>query len=180
MSSRASASRYARALFDVADPAGRLGIDEELAAVSTLFAEQTELQAVFASPSVPLAVKRSIVRAVVQRAAVSDPVSKLLTLLAERDRLGLLADIAAVFHERVLTEQNVLLAEVTTASPLSTDEEKTLQARLSAATSKQVTITSRVDPAIIGGVVARIGSTVYDGSLANQLARIRERLASNR
>ena len=134
----------------------------------------------FASPSVPLAVKRSIVQAVVQRAAVSDPVSKLLTLLAERDRLGLLADIAAVFHERVLTEQNVLLAEVTTASPLSTDEEKTLQARLSAATSKQVTITSRVDPAIIGGVVARIGSTVYDGSLANQLARIRERLASNR
>jgi F-type H+-transporting ATPase subunit delta len=180
MSSRASASRYARALFDVADPTGRRRIDDELASVSTLFAEQAELQAVFASPSVPPAVKRGIVQAFVTRAAVSDPVSKLLTLLAERDRLGLLPDVAAVFHERLLDEQNVLLAEVTTATPLSADDEKTLQARLSAATSKQVTITARVDPAIIGGVVTRIGSTVYDGSLANQLARIRARLVSNR
>jgi F-type H+-transporting ATPase subunit delta len=180
MSSRASASRYARALFDVAEPAGRSGIDAELSAVARLFAEQAELQAVFASPSVPPAVKRGIVQAFVQRAAVSDPLAKLLTLLAERDRLGLLPDVAAVFHERLLVEQNVLLAEVTTAAPLSADQEKTLQARLSGATSKQVTITSRVDPAIIGGVIARIGSTVYDGSLANQLARIRERLVSNR
>jgi|SRR5687767_8868959 F-type H+-transporting ATPase subunit delta len=180
MSSRASASRYARALFDVADPAGRRGIDEELSAVSRLFAEQSDLQAVFASPTVPLGVKRGVVQGIVERAAVSTPVAKLLTLLAERDRLGLLADVAAVFHERMLDEQNVLQAEVTTAAPLGADEQKALQARLSAATSKQVTITPRVDPAIIGGIVARIGSTVYDGSLANQLARLRERLSSNR
>ena len=105
--------------------------------------------------------------------------AKLLTLLAERDRLSLLADVAAVFHERLLEEQNVLQAEVTTATPLGADEQKALQARLSAATSKQVTITPRVDPGIIGGIVARIGSTVYDGSLANQLARIRERLSDS-
>jgi F-type H+-transporting ATPase subunit delta len=176
MSSRASASRYARALFDVADPAARRGIDEELSAVSRLFAEQSDLQAVLASPSVPPSVKRGVVRSIVERAAVSTPVAKLLTLLAERDRLGLLADVAAVFHERQLDEQNVLQAEVTTAAPLGADEQQALQARLSAATSKQVTITPRVDPAIIGGIVARIGSTVYDGSLANQLARLRERL----
>jgi F-type H+-transporting ATPase subunit delta len=180
MSSRASASRYARALFDVADPASRGAIDEELTGVSRLFVEQAELQAVFASPSVPPAVKRSIVQTVVQRAAVSQPVAKLLALLAERDRLGLLADIAAMFHERMLEQQNVLQAEVTTAAPLGAEEQQALQARLSAATSKQVTITSRVDPAIIGGIVTRIGSTVYDGSLANQLARIRERLSANR
>jgi F-type H+-transporting ATPase subunit delta len=180
MSSRASASRYARALFDVADRASRDAIDEELTGVSRLFAEQADLQAVFASPSVPPAVKRSIVQTVVQRGSVSEPVARLLTLLAERDRLGLLADIAEVFHERMLEQQNVLQAEVTTAAPLGAQEQQALQARLSAATSKQVTITSRVDPAIIGGIVTRIGSTVYDGSLANQLARIRERLTANR
>jgi len=82
-----------------------------------------------------------------------------------------------VFHELLLEEQNLLQAEVTTATPLGPDEQKGLQARLSAATSKQVTITPRVDPKIIGGIVARIGSSVYDGSLANQLVRIRERLS---
>ena len=180
MSSRASASRYARALFDVADPASRRSLDEELTAVSRLFAEQADLQAVFTSPSVPPAVKRSIVQTIVERASVSQMVAKLLALLAERDRLGILPDIAAVFHERMLEEQNVLQAEVTTAAPLGAEEQQALQARLSTVTSKQVTITSRVDPAIIGGIVTRIGSTVYDGSLANQLARIRERLTANR
>jgi F-type H+-transporting ATPase subunit delta len=180
MSSRAAASRYARALFDVADPAGRGGIDEELTSVARLFAEQTDLQAVFASPSVPPNVKLGIVQTVVQRAGVSQPVAKLLTLLAERDRLGILSDVAALFHERMLDEENVLQAEVTTATPLGAAEQQALQARLSAATSKQVTITARVDPAIIGGIVTRIGSTVYDGSLANQLARIRERLSASR
>jgi F-type H+-transporting ATPase subunit delta len=180
MSSRASASRYARALFDVADPAARRGIDGELASVSQLFADQQDLQAVFASPSVPPSAKRGIVQAFIERASVSEPVAKLLTLLTERDRLSLLPDVAAVFHERVLDDENVLQAEVITATALGPDEQQALQARLSAATSKQVTITPRVDPAIIGGVVARIGSTVYDGSLANQLARIRERLSANR
>ena len=176
MSSRASASRYARALFAVADPALRRAIDDELASISRLFAEQADLQAVLASPSVPPTAKRGIVQTFVERAGVSTTVAKLLTLLAERDRLSLLTDVAAVFHEQLLEEQNVLLAEVTTATPLGADEQKAIQARLSAATSKQVTITPRVDPEIIGGIVARIGSTVYDGSLANQLARIRERL----
>ena len=180
MSSRASASRYARALFDVTDPAGRVGVDDDLSSVSRLFADQADLQAVFASPSVPPTAKRAIVQTLVERTAVSTPVAKLLTLLAERDRLSLLTDVAAVFHERMLDEQNVLQAEVTTAAPLGADEQKALQARLSAATSKHVTITPRVDPAIIGGIVARIGSTVYDGSLANQLARLRERLTDNR
>jgi F-type H+-transporting ATPase subunit delta len=180
MSSRASASRYARALFDVVDPAARRGIDEELTAVSRLFAQQADLQAVLASPSVPPNVKRGIVQTIVERASVSGPVVKLLTLLADRDRLSLLSDVATVFHERMLEEQNVLQAEVTTATPLGAEEQQALQARLSAATSKQVTITSRVDPAIIGGIVTRIGGTVYDGSLANQLARIRERLSASR
>jgi F-type H+-transporting ATPase subunit delta len=180
MSSRASASRYARALFDVTAPAARSGVDTELTGVAELFAGNAELQAVFASPSVPPAAKHGVVQALITRGNLTSPVAKLLTLLAERDRLALVGDVAAVFHESVLAEQQVLQAEITTAMPLAEDAQRALQARLSAATSKQARITTRVDPAIIGGIVARIGGTVYDGSLANQLARIRERLTAQR
>jgi F-type H+-transporting ATPase subunit delta len=83
-----------------------------------------------------------------------------------------------VFHERVLDDENVLQAEVITATALGPDEQQALQARLSAATSKQVTITPRVDPAIIGGVVARVGSVVFDGSVSRQLERLRQKLSA--
>jgi F-type H+-transporting ATPase subunit delta len=180
MSSRASASRYARALFDVTAADSRAQVDQELMAVAGAFAAQADLQAVFANPSVPPAAKQGVVQAIIEKLGMSDPVARLLTLLAQRDRLGLLPDTAAVFHERVMEEQQVLQAEVTTAEPLSDADRQALQARLSAATNKHVTVTPRVDPAIIGGLVARIGGTVYDGSLGSQLARIRERLSMDR
>lgn len=180
MSSRASASRYARALFDVTAADSRTQVDQELTAIAQAFAAQADLQAVFANPSVPPAAKQGVVRAIIERLGVSSPVARLLTLLAERDRLALLPDAAVVFHERVLEDEQVLQAEVTTAEPLSDGDRQAIQARLSAATKKHVTITPRVDPAIIGGLVARIGGTVYDGSLISQLARIRERLSVDR
>jgi len=180
MSSRASASRYARALFDVTAADSRAAVDQELTGIAAVFAAQTDLQAAFANPSVAPAAKQAVVQAVIERLGLSTPVARLLTLLAERDRLGLLSDAAAVFHERLLEEQQVLQAEVTTAEPLTDAERQALQARLSAATQKHVTIMPRVDPTIIGGLVARIGGTVYDGSLVNQLARIRERLSVDR
>jgi F-type H+-transporting ATPase subunit delta len=167
-------------LFDVTEAASRSQVDQELTAVADAFAAQADLQAVFANPSVPPAAKQNVVQAIITKLGLSTPVARLLTLLAERDRLGLLSDAAAVFHERVLQDEQILQAEVTTAAPLSDAERQSLQARLSAATNKHVTITPRVDPAIIGGLVARIGGTVYDGSLVNQLERIRQRLSVDR
>jgi F-type H+-transporting ATPase subunit delta len=70
----------------------------------------------------------------------------------------------------------VLSAEVTTAVPLSAERAAQLRQRLAAATGRVVTMTTKVDAAIIGGVVTRIGSTVYDGSVATQLAKVRDRL----
>jgi F-type H+-transporting ATPase subunit delta len=167
-------------LFEVTAADSRAQVDQELTAIAETFAAQTDLQAVFANPSVAPAAKQGVVQAVIERLGLSTPVARLLTLLAQRDRLGLLSDAAVVFHERLLEDQQVLQAEVTTAEPLSDAERQALQVRLSAATQKHVTITPRVDPAIIGGLVARIGGTVYDGSLVSQLARIRERLSVDR
>ena len=67
-------------------------------------------------------------------------------------------------------------AEVTSAAPLPQDRAAQLQERLAAVTGRRVTMTTKVDPALIGGVVARIGSTVYDGSIATQLASMKQRL----
>jgi F-type H+-transporting ATPase subunit delta len=171
MSSRASAVRYARALFDVAmkesDP-GRT--EQELSSITSLIKTHADLQTALESPSVPPTGKRAVVEALMQRAQFSSAVGKLLLMLAERDRLVLLPEVLDAFQARLREQRKVLEAEVTTA----------LQRRLSAATAREVTVTTKVDPALIGGVVARIGTTVYDGSLATQLAKLKGRLAENR
>jgi len=88
--------------------------------------------------------------------------------------------VLEAFRTRLRELHRVLEAEVTTAIPLEPEQQAALQQRLGAATTRQVTLTTKVDPSLIGGVVARIGSTVYDGSLATQLAKLKGRLAENR
>jgi F-type H+-transporting ATPase subunit delta len=75
--------------------------------------------------------------------------------------------------------QQVVRAEVVSAMPLPEAQAKQLQDKLARLTGRQVTMTTRVDPSIIGGVVARVGSTVYDGSVVTQLQRMRDRLAES-
>lgn len=179
--SSASAVRYARALFDVAlqesDPAR---IEQELSSVATLIHEHSELQTALESRGVPPQAKKAVVQALVDRGQFTPSVGKLLLMLAERDRLTLFGDVLEAFRARVREQQRVLEAEVTTAIPLEPEQQAALQQRLGAATSRQVTLTTKVDPALIGGVVAKIGTTVYDGSLATQLAKLKGRLAENR
>jgi F-type H+-transporting ATPase subunit delta len=101
---------------------------------------------------------------------------RLLTLLAERDRLVLTADMLAAFRDRVREHQNVVLADVATAVPLSPVQARAITDSLARAVGRQVDLTTRVDPGIIGGLVARIGSTVYDGSVTTTLRKMKERL----
>ena len=177
MPSRASAARYARALFDVAltesDP---VQVERDLSAFANLQASSLELQSVLTNPGVPVAGKRAVTDALTTRLEVSSPVRKLLALLAERDRLALVPDLLAIYRERLMDYQQVVRAEITTAAPLSAEGAAQLQQRLAKVTGRRVDITTSVDPAIIGGLVARIGTTVYDGSVATQLSKIRERL----
>ncbi len=181
MSTRASAARYASALFDVAiKESNPEQAEKELAAFADVVRDHAELQRVLLSPAIPAANKRGAVQQIVERLAPSAPVRKLLVLLAERDRLELLPDLVTVFHERVMEHMKVIDAEVTTAAPLSADERERLQQRLTASTGRTVTMSTKVDPALIGGVVTRIGSTVYDGSVATQLAAMRQRLSEQR
>ena len=181
MSTRASAARYANALFDVAiKEANPQQAEQELTAFADVVREHPELQRVLVNPAVPAANKRDVVRQIVERLQPSAPVRKLLLLVAERDRFELLPDLVTVYHERVMEHLKVIDAEVTTAAPLGAEEATRQQQRLAASTGRTVTMRTKVDPAIIGGIVTRIGSIVYDGSVATQLESMRQRLAEQR
>jgi F-type H+-transporting ATPase subunit delta len=177
MSMRSSAARYARALLDVAikesDPE-RAG--QELAAFVDVVQRHPDLQRALANPVVSADDKRAVVQQVLDRLQPSTPAGKLILLLASRGRLVLLPDLLEVYRERLMEHRNVLRAEVTTAVALSPERASQLQRRLAAATGRVVTMTTKVDESIIGGVVTRIGSTVYDGSMATRLAKVRDRL----
>ncbi len=177
MPSRASAARYARALFDVAlkesDP---VQIERELASFAGLMASNAELAAALTNPVVPATAKRHIAEALATRLNAAPPVRKLLLLLADRDRLGIVPDLLAIYRERLMEHQQVVSAEVTTAAPLTPERVSQIEQKLASLTGRRVNMKTSVDPAIIGGVVTRIGSTVYDGSIAAQLAKLKEKL----
>ncbi len=177
MSGRASAARYARALLDVSikesDP---VRIGEELDSFAHLVAGHALLHSTLSNPRISAGAKGEIIADLSARLSLSSPLSKLLAMLAERDRLALLRDLNDVYQARLREHQHILQAEVTTAAPIEGAHAEALRERLQTVTGRQVTMTTRVDPSLIGGMVARIGSTVYDGSVSTRLAKMRERL----
>jgi len=177
MPSRASAARYARALFDVAlkesDP---VGVERDLAAFAGLMSGNAELHGALTNPAVPASAKHRIAEALGTRLNAAPPARKLFLLLADRDRLGIVPDLLAIYRERLMEHQQVVRAEVTTAAPLSPERATQIEQQLAALTGRKVDMKTSVDPAIIGGVVTRIGSTVYDGSIATRLAKLKEKL----
>ena len=180
MTGRAVAMRYARALFDVArremdvQQAGR-----ELSAFAALVSGNEMLARTLANPAIPVQRKRAVVEQLLARAGAMSPVvSKLLLLLADRDRLSILPDVASAYESRLMDEAKVVRARVTTAVALPADRVDALRDGLARATGRQVQLDTQVDASIIGGAVARIGSTVYDGSVTTQLQKVKDRLTA--
>ena len=180
MTSRTAAARYARALLDVAtaESADLGSIARDLDEFAAFIGQQPALEGLLLNPAVPAPRKRAAMEEITKISGLAPIVSKVLILLADRDRLRLLKDISAVFRDLLAERQNVVHAELTSSEPLSSDRIQAIEQRLAAVTGKRVSMTARVDRDIIGGVVARVGSTVYDASIATQLKKIRERLTT--
>lgn len=177
MSLRASASRYVKALLSVAAQESDVTrVGAELQAFVGLVAGNAELKRSLMAPGIPNHARTGLVRALAAKVALAEPLTKTLVLLAERGRLELVPDIAAVYQERLLAHQNIVPAQVTSAVALSPEQTAALAARLSQATGANVQVDVSVDPALIGGLVARVGSTVYDGSLRTQLQKMKQQL----
>lgn len=180
------ARRYAKALFSLADEKGK--VEEWVKGLEVLRHLLTwpDLREAVANPALERDRRRAIARglpAVVELASqklpggkavgLDEEVRNVILLLADRNRLAYLP--AILDHYRVLSDQKLgrVRARVTSAVPLSEEESRLIAAKLSAAAKAQVIVETAVDPAILGGVVAQVGSMVYDGSVHAQLEELR-------
>lgn len=178
MASHSIAIRYARALFEVsvveADPKE---VGRDLDEFARLLVTHETLGKVLLNPAVSTLRKRAIVSQITERAGKITPaVARLLVLLAERGRFGILPQVVEAYAQRLMAHLNTIKAEVTTTEPLLPDRIEAIRKRLVALTGQEVSLVTNIKPAILGGAITRIGGTVYDGSIARQLERMKGRL----
>ena len=181
MTNKTAAIRYARALLDVAvkEQADLELIENELSQFADLFTQYPLLEKVLLNPAVPVPRKRAAVADILAQATFTPIVTKLIALLADRDRLVLVPDLLAAYRDRLLDHRGVVRAEVTTATALDAGRTAAIQNGLAALTGRTVLLATKIDPSIIGGLVARIGSTVYDASVTRQLEKMKARLVES-
>ena len=181
MTNKTAAARYARALLDVAikERAELEAIERDLAGFAALLDAQPLLAKVLTNPAVPVQRKRAAVVELTGRSSVQPIVAKLLALLAERDRLVLMPDLVAAYRDRLAEHRKIVRAELTTAAPIAPERVQKIQKTIADLTGRSVTMQTRVDPAIIGGMVAKVGSVVYDASVTRQLQKIKDRLTES-
>jgi F-type H+-transporting ATPase subunit delta len=178
----ALSTRYARALADSVMAPGT-GLDpqqtlNELRSFGAMMKDSLELRQVLLSPAVSISKKRAVIARFADSVPFSRLVRNFIFLVIDRRRTGILHDIADAFELALDERMGIVRAEVKSASTLSEGQQAALQQQLSRVSGKQVRCDFSIDPELIGGVTARIGSTVYDGSVRTQLQHMRERLVA--
>jgi F-type H+-transporting ATPase subunit delta len=176
---KAVAQRYARALADVAIEQGSAeAVRAELAAFAQAVNESADLRNFLANPAVARPQKQAVIEKLVARMGGSRTLRNFLLVLADNRRAGLLREISEAFEAELRARLGVAKAEVTSARDLNDEERKALVRTLEQLTGKRVETSYFLNPELIAGAQVRIGSTIYDGSVREQLNRLRSRLAS--
>jgi F-type H+-transporting ATPase subunit delta len=177
-SRQATAARYAKALFAIAREAGTAeAFVRELEQFAAELRSSRELEVVLLRPWIKPAERQAVAVEVARRAGCSPLVQKAIGLVAARGRMDHLPELVEAFRALVDAEAGRVRASVRAAVAFTEDEKTLLATRLGQALGKQVIIKETVDPSLLGGFIAQVGSLVLDGSLDGQLARVRERLA---
>ena len=173
-----AARRAARALFDVArsQRADLDRINQDLIGFASLVASHPDLRRVLISPAVPASPKVAIVRELSVCLNTSAIVLQVLELLASRHVFALLPDLTAEFQRQTFEHRGIVKGIVTTAIPLDESQARRIAEQLGRTIGRTVLLERVVDPAIIGGVIATVGNTVFDGSIAGQLRRMKQHL----
>jgi F-type H+-transporting ATPase subunit delta len=167
------ARRYAKALFEIGVSKGNFELlGEELANLASLYTDSRELRQTLENPVFSGTQKRRIVEAVLPRVAQNPMIYNFALLLVERRRIDTLPMISRAYQELTDAQLGRVRAVVTSAKPLDLVTEGEIQRALERRTGKKVLMKSEVDPNLIGGVVARVGDLVLDGSLRTRLASV--------
>jgi len=174
---KALAERYAGALVEVALENNQAEqVKRELAEFAALVRESPELHALLANPSIPRASKHAVIESLVGRIGASRTLRNYLFVIVDQRRAGMLPEIEQAFSAMLDARLGITQATVTSATNLSAEERAELGRTLAQITGRKVQAQYQTNPALIGGAVVRIGSTIYDGSVRAQLERLRARL----
>jgi len=177
MSIETVARRYSAALADVVLKTGEVDIvKSELTEWNRIFSENAELSSVFSNPAITHADKERLLGDLISRTKPSKTTANFLRTLLRNDRLTELSEINDRFESVLEERSGVVTAEITSARDLPESERVAFQENLERLTGKKVRINFSTNKDIIGGVVTRIGSTVYDGSVKTKLENLREQL----
>lgn len=177
MSVQTVARRYATALADVVTARGEAQeVQRELTAWQTMMQSNEQLLEVFRNPTIPYEQKRKVLNALITRASVRPTTANFLQVLLQNQRLADLNEVNKRFAQILDERSGVVSAEVTTARPVPQAAQDALRTKLTSLTGKNVRLSFATDEELIGGIVTRIGSTIYDGSVRNQLQQVKERM----
>ena len=180
MSLQTVARRYASALADVViDRKEEREVQQEIDQWASMIESNTQLKEVFANPTVAYEHKQKVLEELISRTRVRETTASFLRVLLTNQRLAQLPEIATRFGQVLDERGGVVAAEITTARPLPEELKKTMHETLASATGRTVRLTFATDENIIGGFVARIGSTIFDGSVDNHLERLGAELAGS-
>lgn len=169
------AGRYAQALFELGVEEEQVeALDKALGELAKLMEESAELRIALFNPAIQLEERRGVLAAIAERAKWPGLFQNFIFLLLDKDRLRFVDDISRAYAEKVDDYKGQARARVTSAMALKDPQIEAIRKRLSELTGKEVILTADVDESLIGGIVARVGSTIYDGSVRTQLARMGE------
>ena len=174
-------SRYARAFADVVLER-KLDANKSLAdlnAVVAVVQGSSDLRKAWDSPSIAAVQKRGVLDSLVSRLGASREVRNFVAIIIDHRRVSEFARIVRQVEQELSDRLGFADAEIISARPLSDGEKRNLEQQVQSRTGKNVRARYTQDPALLGGAVVRVGSTIYDGSIQGQLKRLREQLAAN-
>jgi len=171
------ARRYARAVVEIGTANGTLDkIGADLRSLAKAMRESAELVTALTNPAIRRADRRRVIDGLLQKIGADALSKNLVYLLLDGERLASLEAISREVDVMIEAKAGRMAAEVTSARPLDAGQLSQITAALEKLSGKKVAVTNRADPELLGGVVAKLGDTVYDGSLRTQLRTLRDEL----
>ncbi|MDF1536729.1 MAG: ATP synthase F1 subunit delta [bacterium] len=175
------AKRYAKAVIGLAQEAGSVTeVGQELEQISGLFAENPDLVNVFSDPTIAHKIKEKVLEEILRKGSIQELTMRFIHVLNEKNRILGIGEISRSYRDLSDQLTNRTRAMVVSASKLEDKEKDKIKEALSRISGKDVILEIEEDESLLGGVVAYMGSQVYDGSLKNQLALIKDSLSKGR
>ena len=173
------ASKYAAAIFEIAKEENKLdGYDKDLGRVRADVFDIPEAVKFFQNPLIPQQAKKDLLKRAFDK-EISETVMNFLMLLVDKKRIGVFNEIYDIFTSLKNKEQGILIADVTSAFPLSKKQQDALVRKLGNLTGRKVKVRTHKDESILGGLIVKIGDKRIDGSAAGRLRSLRNSLSVN-